>query len=385
VKRLFLLLLLAGCKTVAPPGYTILLGNLHSQTNHSDGGYPVDACNHAERPQSGTFGPSDAYAMAREQAGLSFLLTSEHNHMFDGSTATRADATLAEVRALFHSGLDAAELERHAHPEFIAMYGVEFGVIAKGGHINIVNATRLPTWERDAQGALLGDVEVGKYDYRALYQAMRAHAWIGQFNHPEKDQFAIDDVPLAVDPDGLEVMALCEVANSSAFSTSLDESDTKLKSFAATCDRLLLAGYRVSPTSNQDNHCANWGLSAPNRTGVLVTGPGIEAFYEALRARRTFATTDKGSAIVLRSGEHLMGDILAHAGPLAITVEHDGPDAIAKVEIVHGEIGAAKTEVVARTMTATIDVPARGRHFYYARITETDGTKLWSAPLWVDP
>ncbi|MEO8162021.1 MAG: carbohydrate-binding protein CenC, partial [Arenimonas sp.] len=84
--------------TSAPAGslpYTIYYGNLHSQTNHSDGGTPLASCAGAENPQAGTMGPAEAYAMMQNQAGGDFLLTSEHNHMYDGSTGTNASATPA--------------------------------------------------------------------------------------------------------------------------------------------------------------------------------------------------------------------------------------------------------------------------------------------------
>jgi hypothetical protein len=40
--------------------------------------------------------------------------------------------------------------------------------------------------------------------------------------------------------------------------------------FEAACNKLLEAGYHVAFSSNQDNHCANWGASYTNRTAVLV-------------------------------------------------------------------------------------------------------------------
>ena len=60
--------------------YTIYYGNMHSQTNHSDGGTALASCSGSESPQAGAFGPADAYAMMRTQAGGDFLLASEHNH-----------------------------------------------------------------------------------------------------------------------------------------------------------------------------------------------------------------------------------------------------------------------------------------------------------------
>lgn len=83
--------------------YDIYLGNLHSQTGHSDGGGALGQCSGAQAPQSAPLGPSDAYAYAQRRH-LDFLMTSEHNHMYDGSDGTNASADAAAARALFHNG-----------------------------------------------------------------------------------------------------------------------------------------------------------------------------------------------------------------------------------------------------------------------------------------
>ena len=67
--------------------YTVYFGNLHSQTNHSDGGGALATCTGAQNPQSAPLGPTDAYNYAMNK-GLDILMTSEHNHMYDGSDST---------------------------------------------------------------------------------------------------------------------------------------------------------------------------------------------------------------------------------------------------------------------------------------------------------
>ncbi|MFO1493678.1 MAG: hypothetical protein U1F26_03355 [Lysobacterales bacterium] len=66
---------------------------MHAQTNHSDGGAAVGACGGSEVPQGGTVDPTGAYTMMRTQAGGDFMLASEHNHMYDGSTGTNTAAS----------------------------------------------------------------------------------------------------------------------------------------------------------------------------------------------------------------------------------------------------------------------------------------------------
>jgi hypothetical protein len=102
--------------------YTVYYGNLHSQTNHSDGGGNVASCSSSQAAQTGEFGPADAFPYAKN-AGLDFLMTSEHNHYFDGSSGTNASASPTAVKNLYQSGLTAATNFNAANAGFLAIYG----------------------------------------------------------------------------------------------------------------------------------------------------------------------------------------------------------------------------------------------------------------------
>lgn len=367
--------------------YTAYLGNLHSQTNHSDGGGALGHCAGSQAPQSAAFGPTEAYGYAQRH-GLDFLMTSEHNHMFDGSDDTNAGADPAAVKALYQSGIRAADTWNLAHPGFLAIYGQEWGVINNGGHLNILNSGDLLGWERNAAGQLLADTATPKNDYATLYALMRRRGWLGQFNHPRIDQFAIGGRRLAWTPDGDAAMVLCEVMNTNAFSNRADESEPQHSNYEAGCNKLLEAGYHVAFSSNQDNHCANWGASSANRTGVLIErGQPLTAgsFLAALRARRVFATMDKNAELVLTANGRMMGERFENKGQLTLQVRYTGkrgqrPAAITLFAGVPGRNG--EVSVLSRK-ARTVFTPRAGEHFYYVRVTQNDGKMLWSAPVWI--
>jgi len=368
--------------------YTVYLGNLHSQTNHSDGGAELTACKGAQPPLGAPYGPDAAFAFAHKQ-GLDILVASEHNHMYDGSDGSAPDADAAKARALYQAGLASADAYSRAHPGFLALYGMEWGVINHGGHLNIFNSRELLGWETNAKGELLADTRTPRGDYAALYRLMRERGWVGQFNHPaQAGQFMVNGVALAYTPDGDEVMALCEVMNSTAFSTNVTESETRRSHFEAACNRLLEAGYHLAFSTNQDNHCANWGASYTNRTGVLIpAGAALsrESFLDALKARRVFATMDKGSQLVLTANGRMMGERFRNTGPLELVANFASSTGrqVAAVAIMEGVPGR-KGQVTRLSESATTSfTPAPGEHFYYARITQDDGNVLWSAPVWV--
>lgn len=378
---------LAPAQSVTLP-WDVYLGNLHSQTGDSDGGGALDACHGAQPPQSAPFGPRDAYTYARGR-GLDFLLTSEHNHLYDGSTGTNTAADPDAARARFHGGLATAFDFSAGHPGFLALYGMEWGVIANGGHLNILDATELLGWEQGRDGALVADTYTARSDYASLYALMRARGWTGQFNHPASSgQFVVNGVPLGFSADGDAVMALCEVVNTSAFSTNDTETETRRSSFEGACNRLLEAGYHVAFSSNQDNHCANWGAVYTNRTGVLLPhGQPFNrtGFMDAVRARRVFATMDKTGQLVLMANGHVMGERFANAGPLTLRAQFASSAGrqVATVKLMEGVPGRNGTVSVLGEVTELTFTPAPGAHFYYARVTQDDGNILWSAPVWV--
>jgi hypothetical protein len=379
------------------PAYTVYFGNLHSQTNHSDGGGNLATCSGAQDPQTGTGGgPTEAFAYAKNK-GLDFLMASEHNHMYDGSDGTNTGADAAKARALYQSGLKAAVDFNAANPNFLGIYGLEWGVINNGGHMNIFNTPELLEWESNSSGELIGDTFTAKGDYAGLYTLMAKRGWVGQFNHPSSSgQFLVNGKALGYTADGDTAMALCEVLNTSAFSINTTETETGRSNYEGACQKALEAGYHVAFTSDQDNHCANWGASYTNRTGILIpTGTAFTnaSLIEAIKARRVFATMDKASQLILTSkgngatvGEtHMMGERITNYGSLALTANYSNSagKSASTVTFYEGVPGRNGTVTVLGTGASQAITPALGDHFYYAKVTQNDGNILWSAPIWV--
>jgi hypothetical protein len=368
--------------------YTVYYANLHSQTNHSDGGGALASCTGAQAPQSGAYGPADAFAYAKAK-GLDILMASEHNHMYDGSDSTNTAAAPSTAKALYQSGLTAAADFSAANPGFLAVYGMEWGVINNGGHMNIYNSPELLEWELNSSGQLIGDTLTAKGDYAALYSLMRQRGWIGQFNHPASSgQFLVNGTPLGYTSDGDQAMVACEVLNTSAFSTNTTETETGRSSYEGACNKALEAGYHVAFVSDQDNHCANWGASYTNRTGILIpNGVALTqtSFVDAMRARRVFATMDKNSQLVLTANGHVMGERFTSSGPLNLVANYasSGGQSVSTVVIYEGVPGRNGTVSQLATAASTTVTPAAGEHFYYAKVTQGDGKILWSAPVWV--
>ena len=369
--------------------YTVYLGNLHSQTGHSDGGGTIGSCTGENHPQQNMGqGPAQAYQYAMNK-GLDILLTSEHNHMFDGDTGTNTAQTPAYAKNLYQSGLAAAATFNAANPKFLGVYGMEWGTISGGGHLNILNSNELLGWEYNAKGELLADTFTEKNNAAKLYSLMAQRGWVGQFNHPASSgQYLVNGVPFGHTADGETAMALCEVMNTPAFSNTTDESDNGNSGYESACKKALEAGFKIAFTTNQDNHCANWGASGTNRNGILIpTGVALsqQSFVDAIKARRVFATMDKTSQLILTANGRLMGESFSNAGPLNLVANYaPGAGKAASTVKIYEGVPKRNGTVTEFSSTAVNNfTPALGEHFYYAKVTQTDGKILWSAPIWV--
>lgn len=380
---------LAATVTAGSWPYTIYYGTFHGQTNDSDGGGAIGSCSSSQAAQTGAHGPADSYPYAKN-VGLDFLANTDHNHYYDGSSSTNTAGSVAAAKARYQAGLTVAANYTASNPGFLALYGMEWGVINNGGHLNIFNSDELYAWEYDANNQLFGDRLIAKNDYAGLYAVMREKGVIGQFNHPDSSgQFIINGVDMAYSADGDEVMVMAEISNTSAFSSNTTETETSRSNNEGAFKKLLERGYHVAPATNQDNHCANWGASYTNRTAVLIpTGTALTkaSMIDALKARRVFATYDKHSQLIFSANGHIMGERFDNNGTLNLNVGFANPNGrtVASVEIWEGVPGRNGTvTLLGNSPTATI-TPTDGKHFYYAKVVQDDGKILWSAPIWVN-
>ena len=368
--------------------YTVYYGSLHGQTNDSDGGGNLSTCDSSQAAQTGQYGPDAAFPYAKGK-GLDFFGNTDHNHYFDGSSGL-GTISAATAKARYTAGVNVATNYTANNPSFLAMYGMEWGVISNGGHLNIFNSAELYSWEYDPSNQLYGHRFVAKNDYAALYTVMRAAGQVGQFNHPDTSgQFIINGTDFGYTADGDEVMVLAEISNTSAFSNVDNESQQPGSGYESAFRKILERGFHVAPATNQDNHCANWGASYTNRTAVLIpTGTALSkaSFVDALRARRVFGTHDKNSQLVFSANGAIMGSRITNSGALNLTVgfANTAGRTVSLVEIWEGVPGRNGTMTLLTNNATYSFTPANGLHVYYTKLTQSDGKILWSAPIWVN-
>jgi hypothetical protein len=121
-------------------------------------------------------------------------------------------------------------------------------------------------------------------------------------------------------------------------------------------------------------------------TGVYSEELSRPALFRAMRARHTFAASDK---IVLdfRMGEHLMGDEIHARRPPEAQVKVIGTGKIRSVEVIrNGAVVYTRGPGPERVEFRYLDrSPAAGENYYYIRVRQEDGNMAWSSPIWVTP
>ncbi len=313
-------------------------GNFHAHTSYSDG----DGI------------PAEAFAHARDVAGLDMLVVTDHLEQlyFPGdrwnNCRNQADAN-------------------YAPGAFLAMCGFEYGsgrylLIWSSGHNNVFFSD-----------TLFPEIQV---DFHNFYNSLvGCPQCIGQYNHPGDSEYETwNNFEYRADTD--QRMNLFEFNSDPAWELYFDALD---------------AGWHLSPMYNQDNHSANWGTANDNRSGLFMSDLTREALREAMLGRRSFATTDKNAwAKMTAQSVCWMGSILSGVPSVTIEIEASDPDAgdtFTDVEL----FGPGRTLMDTldcggtETCLVSLDVPASAGMYVVARVRQGDNNFIVPAPIWVNP
>lgn len=371
--------------------YQFFYGNTHAHTMWSDGGMPVTDCVSGRYGYAGGAQPVDAFSYARSTGSVDFLAVVEHNHLMQEGCS---GCTAAEVIARYGNGFAAAQ-NATVPGSFVGLWGMEWGVISGGGHVNIYNQPNLMSWTGEPF-----DVDTPKSNYPALYDALAANQGtlgsFGTFNHPNSTDFGSWTRPASGD----SVMRGLAIVSGPAFSTSTSFTPGGT-TYTARYNQALSYGWKVAPESHQDNHCWNFGNSTPNRTVALI--PSATAFDQssllaAIDARRIYAAQDRDMQLrwATADGAHVMGDSFAASAAVAVRAAVSDPagEGVQRIEIWGGKAGTvaapgAAPSVVASilssdTLDAQLTPAAAGEEWYYYVVAvQADGDTVWSAPVWI--
>jgi len=358
-----------GGRTVAPKLHVeyrgAYYGHLHNHTGFSDG--------------VGT--PEQHYDDAR-RSGLDFLGIADHDWGLD-------DTKWGKVKA--------AAKAKTAEGKFLAFHGFEWtsdrAQIPAGvkpvGHIAVINTsdrTKASASATDTLAELIAWLD-GRSSAIAFY------------NHPGEldevkpcDFFALKASPRLV---GMELWN-----KTRGFGVYYDNDGCRAGDGKSYFDEALQSGWMMGAAGSRDMHTefvvsstsTNYASSS-YRLGVWSNSLTTRGFQSALQERRFFSTMDGNLLLWFDIGGAAMGSSVSAGSRTATVYALDatsrGTDTIARVELVRGNRTSAVLTSVQiwlpnkPSFRGTKSITCLSGDYFYVRVTEADGGRAISSPVWV--
>jgi hypothetical protein len=347
-------------------------GNLHAHSSYSDG-----------NQDNGSLTPADNYAYAKNSLCMDFLGISDHNHATAGMSINNWQPGITQATAATTNN-------------FLALYGMEWGVISNGGHVLIYGTNQLIGWETNNY-----NIYVPKSDYTGTLQTTGVNGLFRTLNtmgnncfatfaHPNySDYNNLGNLPLNTTADSIVVGSA--VASGIAFSTNTTYSDPpSTYAYIDFYTRMLSKGYHIGPLMDHDTHNTNFGRSSNNRLVVIMPSLTSANFYTAMKGRNFYATEDCDTRISFTLNNQIMGSNFSGNSSPAINVyatDPTNPTLTPTIKLMFGIAGSnilpiQIASVTASTLSYTDYALANGVNgYYYADIT-IGGNRTISSPIW---
>jgi hypothetical protein len=364
------LLFLGGCllafSTQAQTTYNHYYGNLHAHSGYSDGNQDSTA--------SGYSIPLQDYTFADASQHFDFLGISEHNHATAGMSLPN-----------YARGLSQAALATNS--QFVALFGMEWGVISGGGHMLVYGVNQLLGWEPGNY-----DVLVARNDYQALMrQINRRPGAFALFAHPQTGDYGnLATVGSPFSPTADSAVVGTPLRSGPATSTNLTYSNPYSGSYESTYQRMLSKGYHVGMSFDHDNHNTTFGRTTQGRLVVLAPNLTQASIMQAMRNRRFYGSDDWNAQVTLTCNGQPMGSILQNPAAAALNVTATDPDgeAVRSITLMRGVPGSGVNAVSVATTGSGVaslsytDPATTGTAYYYAVIIQADNHRIVTSPIW---
>ncbi len=347
--------------------YHYYFGNIHAHSGYSDG--------NKDSLTSGMYTPYQDFMYAKESQHIDFYGISEHNHSNAGMTSKQN----------YYNGIADAELAT-VEDSFVALYGMEWGIISQGGHVLIYGYDSLIGWENN-----LYDEYVQPTDFHGLWNVINSKPnCFGYLAHPAADDF---DSLLIKPWDATADQAVVGMPFRSgpAFSQNFTYSNPSTGSYWSRYTQLLKQGYHVGIGLDHDTHYSVFGRSQQGRMGLLAPTLTKNDMMYALRKMHFYSTDDWNFRPEFKINEQPMGSILEQSGNPTIfidCIDLDLSETVSAMYIYHGVPGSGQqatllTQINGLSMATYTDTLLNGEtYYYYARIVQADGDEIFTSPIW---
>lgn len=347
--------------------YNFYFGNIHAHSSYSDG--------NKDSATSLMTTPLQDFNYAKASQHIDFYGISDHNHFSAGMRSP----------VYYHKGLADAD-SATVDGSFVALYGMEWGVISGGGHVIVYGYDSLIGWETNNY-----DVYVAKTDYAGLWQKINAkqHAF-AYLAHPDVGDYGnILANPVVLSPDN----AIVGVAARSgpAFSTNTTYSNPATSNNITDYNNALKQGYHLGIGLDHDTHNSVFGRQSAGRLVVLAPTLTRASILEAFRKMRFYSSDDWNTKVHFTISGQLMGSVVQKVGPPTIDVSVTDPDmseTVSSITVYYGIPGSGNAPTTLNSvsnnssLTYTHNIANNTTYYYYLKIVQGDGNSIWTSPIW---
>ena len=371
-QKIYHAIIIAALAVVSAPNlygqqaYNTYFGNIHAHTSFSDG--TKDSLTSKVKT------PAQAYDYAKKTQHLDFLGISEHNHKQAGM----------KYKANYARGIEQAK-EASENGKFVALYGMEYGVIKNGGHVLIYGIDKLIGWEDGNY-----DVFNPQFDYTALFTTIASTPnTFATLAHPAPQQFnGLKGKPYTLVAD--QAITGVAITTGQYDSKRTDYSVKRPLDFYGYYTALLSKGYIVGPTMDHDNHNTTFGRHTASRTAVLAKSLTEAEIIYAYRANRFYASQDWNTMVDFTINSEPMGGYVKQAATLQIKAsvsDADAADKIKSIDLIYGVPGSGVApKKLAASSTATLNqqfqMETGKAYYFFLKITQQDGDQIITSPIW---
>jgi hypothetical protein len=216
---------------------------------------------------------------------------------------------------------------------------------------------------------------------------------VGQFNHPDMSNNAFNNFkPYNKEADKLFTML--EVGNGSGHYAYANAE----KKFFSVLD----LGWHVAPTYGEDNHEGTWGQTKA-RTVIVADNLSQASLLHSMRNMRVYMVEDPNFTLDVLANGYYMGstidskdmkfkisgsDLVAENRSMSeynyLAADYKSDDRVEKVELItNGGVVVDSYSPMTKDFTwePTFNV-AGGQQWFVVRVTQADGERAYSAPIW---
>ncbi|MBI3520590.1 MAG: CehA/McbA family metallohydrolase [Bacteroidetes bacterium] len=351
---------------VKAQSYNYYFGNIHAHSSYSDG--------NQDSLSSQMTTPFQDFTYAKQSQHVDFYGISDHNHAQAGMVSP----------TYFHKGLRQAD-SANVDGTFVALYGMEWGVISGGGHVLVYGYDSLIGWEANNY-----DVYVAKNDYRSLWKKINAKngafAYLAHPNTGDYDNILATSVSQIADNAIIGLAARSGPANSSNTTYSNPSTSNNITDY----NNALRQGYHTGAGLDHDTHNSVFGRQSAGRLVVLATSLTRANILDGLKRMRFYSSDDWNVKINFSINAQPMGSIYTQAGSPTLSVSISDPDGenTSSITVYYGIPGSGSSPTAltsssnTNTLTYAHTINNNTSYYYYIRVVQADGNTMWTSPIW---